>query len=73
MGYYLPIRFVAGMTALHLAVQDQKMGVVAVLLERGTDVNARMIDQRRPLDLATSRELRDVLRAAGAIRGLEEA
>lgn len=72
MGFEMPIKFAPGMSALHLAVQQNHPAIVTLLLTRGADVNLRSAEGQRPLDLAHSRYIRDLLRAAGAQRGLEE-
>jgi len=56
----------AGFTPLHLAVIKNYIDIVAMLLERGADVNKTIIDGKTPLHFAKSKEVCILLVNAGA-------
>uniref|UniRef100_A0A8D2CRN2 asparaginase n=1 Tax=Sciurus vulgaris TaxID=55149 RepID=A0A8D2CRN2_SCIVU len=69
LGSGLSLEGPVGQTLLHMAAQRGHAGVVALLLQRGVDVNARDEDGLSPLLLAVKGRHRGViglLRAAGA-------
>lgn len=59
-------------TPLHLAAKAGHTQMVRLLIEHGADINARDWRGQRPFDYAKCKQIRDVLRRAGALRGREE-
>ena len=62
----------AGRTPLHAAAAKGHAAVVRLLLERGANPSARDEDGKAPIDDAEGREVRQLLRKAGAARGLTD-
>jgi ankyrin repeat protein len=54
-----------GDTPLHNAAKNDRVEVVRELLNRGADVNAKDGEGYRPFDVATSKEMKDLLRRNG--------
>jgi ankyrin repeat protein len=59
-------------TALHAAAANEHANVVRVLVERGAPLDARDGDGQSPLDVAKGRDVRELLRRAGAASGRRE-
>jgi ankyrin repeat protein len=57
-------------TALHAAAENGHVEVMRFLLERGADVNARLVSGQTPLDFATG-ENAAILKEYGGRRGAE--
>eukprot|EP00899_Mesostigma_viride_P011736 jgi/Mesvir1/20563/Mv06235-RA.5 len=61
-GVWIDIIDKYGETALHRASQKGKLDTVKRLLDKGADVSVKKHDGRTPLDLAHTREMKNILR-----------
>lgn len=61
-----------GSTALHVAVRNKHLELVQVLLEHGADINMRDYRGNTPLDLDSSRMIKELLRSKGAVHAKAE-
>ncbi len=59
------------MTSLHWAVERGHTNIAKLLIGKGANVNAKTKDGETPLDLAKSKDMKKLLRQAGAKRGKE--
>ena len=50
-----------GMSSLHWAAMSGQEAVIAILLDNGADVNLANNDGRKPIDLATTEKIKDML------------
>ncbi len=70
-GYPVCIRNEAGMTPLHLAVQNGRTAAARLLISRGADVLAKDKQGRLPIDLTENEEIKALLKEAEKVRTKE--
>ena len=67
-GYPVCIRNEAGMTPLHLAVQNGRTAAARLLISRGADVLTKDKQGRLPIDLTEDEEIKALLKEAEKVR-----
>jgi hypothetical protein len=61
----------AGVTPLHKAAGGGYVEVVQLLIDAGCEINPRDRAGRTPLDIAASKQVKELLRSYGAVSGKE--